>query len=162
MASQPKDIKLIVFDFDGVFTDNTVFVFEDGREAVRCDRSDGLGLSKLRKRGVDMMILSTEANTVVSSRARKLKLRCVQNISDKLGELTSIVAGKSIELSQVAFMGNDINDAGCLKAAGLPITTNDAHPDVKNLGAYVTKRNGGQGAVREFCDWFDKALSVNE
>ncbi len=158
MASQPKDIKLIVFDFDGVFTDNTVFVFEDGREAVRCDRSDGLGLSKLRKRGVDMMILSTEANLVVSARARKLNLHCVQNVSDKMGELTSIVAAKGIELTQVAYMGNDINDAGCLETVGLPITTNDAHPDVKSLGSYVTKRDGGHGAVREMCDWFDCEL----
>lgn len=158
MASQPKDIKLIVFDFDGVFTDNTVFVFEDGREAVRCDRSDGLGLLKLRKQGIDMMILSTEANAVVSSRAMKLDLYCIQNVPDKLGELTSIVAGKGIELSQVAYVGNDINDADCLKAVGLPITTNDAHPDVKNLGAYVTKKKGGKGAVRELCDWFERAL----
>ncbi|MDX2499590.1 MAG: hypothetical protein QNL14_03675, partial [Deltaproteobacteria bacterium] len=93
--SQVKDIKqlkdilrrirLVAFDFDGVFTDNMVYVFENGTEAVRCTRADGIGLQKLRQIGIDTIILSTEANPVVSARARKLKIDCVQNCQDKRG-----------------------------------------------------------------------------
>ena len=67
-------VRLIAFDFDGVFTDNMVYVFEDGTEAVRCFRSDGIGLQKLKRAGIKTVIISTEANPVVSARARKLKM----------------------------------------------------------------------------------------
>jgi 3-deoxy-D-manno-octulosonate 8-phosphate phosphatase KdsC-like HAD superfamily phosphatase len=76
-------IRLIAFDFDGVFTDNMVYVFENGTEAVRCFRSDGIGLHKLKKLGIDTVIISTEANPVVSARARKLKIHCIQDCQDK-------------------------------------------------------------------------------
>ncbi len=72
-------IRLVAFDFDGVFTDNMVYVLEDGTEAVRCFRSDGLGLQKLKNLGIETVIISTEANPVVTARARKLKIRCIQN-----------------------------------------------------------------------------------
>ena len=71
-----RKIRLVAFDFDGVFTDNMVYVFENGSEAVRCFRSDGIGLQKLKQLGIETAIISTESNPVVSARARKLKIRC--------------------------------------------------------------------------------------
>ena len=70
-------IRLVAFDFDGVFTDNMVYVMQDGAEAVRCNRGDGIGLQKLTKLGLETVIISTESNPVVSARARKLKIRCL-------------------------------------------------------------------------------------
>ena len=147
-------VRLLVFDFDGVFTDNMVYVFEDASEAVRCFRSDGLGLSKLRRLSLDMVIISTETNPVVSARARKLRLPCVQGVEDKRAALDQLAHEKGLELSQVAFVGNDINDLPCLEAVHLAIVVQDAHPDVIPFAHYQTRTPGGHGAVREVCDLF--------
>jgi 3-deoxy-D-manno-octulosonate 8-phosphate phosphatase (KDO 8-P phosphatase) len=134
-------------------------VFEDGSEAVRCFRGDGIGLQKLQRLGIEAMILSTETNTVVSARARKLKIRCLQDCQDKRTELESIVRKMGISLAEVAFVGNDINDHACLACVGLPIVVQDAHPDIIPLGLYRTKKPGGHGAIREICDLFERTLA---
>jgi YrbI family 3-deoxy-D-manno-octulosonate 8-phosphate phosphatase len=152
-------IKLVAFDFDGVFTDNMVYVFENGSEAVRCFRSDGIGLTKLKRAGIETVIISTESNPVVSARARKLKIRCFQNCEDKRKTLESLAQEMSISLAEIAFVGNDINDRSCLTCVGLPIVVQDAHPDVISLALYRTKAHGGHGAVREVCDILEKALA---
>jgi 3-deoxy-D-manno-octulosonate 8-phosphate phosphatase (KDO 8-P phosphatase) len=145
-------VRLVVFDFDGVFTDNTVYVSQDGTESVRCWRSDGLGLARLKAIGVETAIVSTETNPVVSARGRKLAMRCVQGCDDKLAAVRSLVAELGLTLPEVAFVGNDINDLACLGAVGLPIVVHDAHPDVNAVAAYRTSAPGGRGAVREVCD----------
>jgi 3-deoxy-D-manno-octulosonate 8-phosphate phosphatase (KDO 8-P phosphatase) len=155
-----RKIRLVAFDFDGVFTDNMVYVFENGTEAVRCFRGDGIGLQKLKKLGIEALIISTESNMVVSARARKLKIRCIQNCQDKRSALEKITQEKGISLDEVAFVGNDINDRACLICVGLPIVVKDAHPDVIPLAAYRTKNPGGYGAVREICDLFEQALAT--
>ena len=154
-----RRIRLVAFDFDGVFTDNMVYVFENGTEAVRCTRADGIGLQKLRQIGIDSVIISTEANPVVSARARKLKIDCVQNCMDKRGVLEDRIAKIGISLNQVAFVGNDINDLACLTCVGLPIVVKDAHPDVIPVARYQTQNPGGQGAVREVCDLIAETLN---
>jgi len=150
-------IRLIAFDFDGVFTDNMVYVLEDGTEAVRCFRSDGIGLHKLKKLGIESVIISTEANPVVSARARKLKMRCIQDCQDKRAVLEDLAQEKDITLQQVAFVGNDINDLACLECVGLPIVVQDAYPEVVPVALFQTQRPGGHGAVREICDLFERA-----
>jgi len=152
-----RSIRLLVMDFDGVLTDNGVYVMEDGRESVRCDRSDGLGLERLAASGMATLILSKEKNPVVSARANKLKIPCIQGQNEKLGVLVAFAAERGIGLEAVAYVGNDVNDAECLKAVGLPIVVADAWPDVLPLGRYRTTRPGGRGAVREVCDLLLKA-----
>jgi 3-deoxy-D-manno-octulosonate 8-phosphate phosphatase (KDO 8-P phosphatase) len=147
-----RRLKFIAFDFDGVFTDNHVHILEDGRESVRCSRSDGIGLSRLRNLGLEMMIISTEVNQVVQARAEKLKLPCINGCEDKISTLNELLAERSLDLAQAAFMGNDVNDRDCLAQVGLPVVVADAHPDVIDLGLYRTRLGGGYGAVREFCD----------
>lgn len=157
----PK-IKLVAFDFDGVFTDNSVYVFQDGTEAVMCSRSDGLGLSALKKRGIETIIISTETNPVVSARSKKLKIACIQSCDDKLAELKMAVKEIDGTLDEVAFVGNDVNDLECLSNVALPIVTQDAHPDVIPAGLYRTFNCGGHGAVREVCDIFCNYLNVKQ
>lgn len=154
-----RTIRLIAFDFDGVFTDNMVYVFEDGREAVRCIRSDGIGLSKLTSVGVATVIISTETNPVVGARSRKLGIHCVQGCSDKRSALDNLASEMGLALAQVAFVGNDVNDLPCLVAVGLPIAVKDAHPDVLPYARYQTRTPGGHGAVREVCDLFESVLT---
>ena len=153
-----RTVRLIAFDFDGVFTDNSVYVSEDGTESVRCSRSDGIGLRKLENLGILTVIISTEVNPVVSVRSKKLNIRCLQGVEDKAKVLSEIAKDMSLELSQMAFMGNDINDLSCLKIVGLPIVVQDALPEVLPYAIYRTETPGGYGAVREVCDMFAKVL----
>ncbi len=154
-----RAIRLVAFDFDGVFTDNTVYVLRDGSEMVRCFRGDGLGLRKLEQAGIETVIISTETDPVVSARSRKLGIRCIQGCEDKKGALETIVKEMGISMAQVAFLGNDINDLSCLTSVGLPMVVQDAHPDVLPHARYQTIRQGGHGAVREICDLFERLLS---
>jgi 3-deoxy-D-manno-octulosonate 8-phosphate phosphatase (KDO 8-P phosphatase) len=154
-----RNIKLIVFDFDGVFTDNKVLVSEDGLESAACFRSDGLGLAMLRDLNIKMAIISGEKNSLVQTRAKKLCLDCYHGVDEKETVLESIVAQSEVNFSQVAFVGNDINDLSCLKIVGLPVVVGDAYPQVKKVARLVLKRKGGAGAVREFCELLVKARS---
>ena len=145
-------VRLIVFDFDGVFTDNTVYVTQEGIESVRCWRSDGLGLARLRTIGVHALIISTETNPVVSARAGKLKTPCLQGVEDKAAAILQTCQELGIALEHALFVGNDINDIPAFNSVGLPVAVADAHPDVYPHVVHRTERRGGFGAVREVCD----------
>lgn len=153
-------VRLIAFDFDGVFTDNTVYVSEDGVETVRCWRSDGLGLARLRNVGVQAFIISTEANPVVSARAHKLKLPCKQGVEDKAAGILSICAELQIEPQYTMFVGNDINDIPAFQSIGIPVGVSDAYPEIYPYIFYRTQKPGGLGAVREICDLVYNARNV--
>jgi 3-deoxy-D-manno-octulosonate 8-phosphate phosphatase (KDO 8-P phosphatase) len=145
-------VKLAVFDFDGVFTDNRVWVNDRGEELLAFTRSDGLGLRRLDDVGVKYLILSMEQNPIVGARAKKLHADCVQGVDDKLRVLRDRTEQLDVSLDETAYVGNDINDADCLRAAGLPVVPADAWPEVKPLARWVLSRPGGAGCVREFCD----------
>lgn len=154
LKAQILKTRLIVFDFDGVFTDNAVWVMQDGTELVRCWRSDGLGLRLLEGLGIALLVLSTEENPVVLHRCRKLKIRCVHGCADKPAALDDLASELRVPLSSVAYLGNDINDYGCLERVGLPMVVQDAHSCVVPLARFQTESRGGYGAVREVCDLF--------
>jgi 3-deoxy-D-manno-octulosonate 8-phosphate phosphatase (KDO 8-P phosphatase) len=146
-------IQFVVFDFDGVFSDNRVWTNDRGEESVACWRGDALGLRRLEEVGVDYLILSTEVNEVVSARARKMgAAACIQGAQDKVPILREEVLRRNVPLNLTAYVGNDVNDAGCLEAVGLPVVPADAWPDVVPLAHLVLERRGGYGCVREFCD----------
>jgi len=147
-----RRLRVVGFDFDGVFTDNAVYVFEDGREAVRCSRSDGLGLRRLEAVGVTPVIISTEANPVVTRRSEKLRIRCVQSVDDKVAIFGAVLRELGVGFEAAAFVGNDINDIECLRRVALPIAVGDAYPELRAVTRYQTQRRGGEGAVREVCD----------
>ncbi len=146
-------VAFVVFDFDGVMTDNRVLVAEDGRESVFCSRADGLGVQMLLRAGVGCLVLSTETNPVVSARAAKLGVECVQGLGDAKGEaLRGILSDRALDPVTVAYVGNDVNDIECLRQVGVPICVADAWPAVRRAARFVTARRGGDGAVREVCD----------
>lgn len=151
-AVVPPGLRALVMDFDGVLSDDLVHVDQNGIETVSCSRGDGLGVGLLQKAGFALLILSKEPNPVVSARGRKLKLEVRQGIDDKRPELERWAAESRLTLDQVAYMGNDINDLGCLAAVGWPVAPGDAHPAVKRVVAHVTDSVGGRGAVREIAE----------
>jgi YrbI family 3-deoxy-D-manno-octulosonate 8-phosphate phosphatase len=145
-------VRFAVFDFDGVFTDNRVWVNERGEELLAFSRSDGLGLRRLDEIGVKYLIVSTEPNPIVGSRAVKLNADCVQGVDDKLAVLFERTEELGVALGDTAYVGNDVNDAECLRAVGCPVVPADAWPEVRTLAKWVLSRAGGTGCVREFCD----------
>jgi len=151
-SKQLARVQLVVFDFDGVMTDNRVMVMQDGTEGVFCNRSDGLGIGLARDAGLEMMVLSKEENPVVSARCRKLKLQCLQGVDDKIGALTRVLRERGIDASRVVYVGNDVNDLACMNHVGIPVAVQDAYPQVLKVARWITRCNGGHGAVREVCD----------
>jgi YrbI family 3-deoxy-D-manno-octulosonate 8-phosphate phosphatase len=145
-------IKAIAFDFDGVMTDNRVYVMQNGEEAVVCDRSDGIGISMLRRAGVLMVIISTEENPVVAARGDKIDVEVYQGIGNKLPTLEKWAETNRLQLDEIAFVGNDINDVECLSAVGLGVVVADAYPVAVEAADIRLGRKGGQGAVRELAD----------
>ena len=145
-------IRLVVFDFDGVFTDNRVWTNERGEESVAGWRGDAHGLRRLEEVEVDHLIISTEVNAAVGARARKIRAACIQGVEDKVPVLREEVARRGISLEETAYLGNDVNDAGCLELVGLPVVPADAWPEVLPLARIVLERRGGYGCVRELCD----------
>jgi YrbI family 3-deoxy-D-manno-octulosonate 8-phosphate phosphatase len=133
-------------------TDNHVWVHQSGAEAVRCHRGDGLGIARLKKAGFEVMVLSTEANPVVTARCQKLKIEAIQDCADKLAALQELARGRSLSPGQIAYVGNDLNDVACLRWVGWPIAVADAPAEVRALAKWVTRLPGGRGAVREVAD----------
>jgi len=161
-SSIVRDVRLLAVDFDGVMTDNRVYISEDGREAVACNRGDGWGIARLRDAGVEVVIISTEVNPVVRARARKLAVDCVHGCDDKLSALRRIVDDRGLDASQVAYVGNDANDLSCLRWAGVPIAVADAEPVALEAARLVTTRPGGRGAIREVAEWILAARATEE
>ena len=149
-----REIEFIVFDFDGVFTDNQVYTDQNGIELVVSSKFDGFGLQKLKSMGIELFILSTEKNSVVKKRSEKLGVEFIQglNSSEKLKEFIKLAEKKQIPHKSIAYMGNDINDIECLEKCGLPIVVKDSHPEILKFADYITVTKGGHGAVREVCD----------
>jgi YrbI family 3-deoxy-D-manno-octulosonate 8-phosphate phosphatase len=144
--------KLLVLDFDGVLTDNRVWVNESGDETAVFDRGDGMGVRLLREAGVDVLVLSTEENPIVEARCRKLRIPFQQGLVDKQATLRQWVSEHGLDLVDVAYVGNDVNDLGCLQIVGLAVAVQDAHPEVRGQAHITLTRPGGSGAVREICD----------
>ncbi len=152
--SLPETIALVVFDFDGVMTDNTAWVDQNGLESVRISRSDGMGVERLQKAGVPMMIFSSEPNPVVAARARKLDIPVVHGIGigDKGTRLANLLAEKGIDPAQVVYVGNDLNDLPCFPLVGCAVAVADSHPAALAQADLILTQNGGHGAVRELCE----------
>ncbi len=161
--SQLAKIKLFVSDFDGVMTDGFVYLDQNGKESVRCSRKDGFGIELLKKNGVEVAVLSKENNPVVLARCEKLGVPVwskLENGDSKLEILKKLMANKGLQREEVAYMGDDINDAACLKNVGLAITVADGHPEIKKIANFITTAKGGNHAVREVAELILTAQGV--
>ena len=144
---------LLVYDFDGVMTDNRVLVFQDGTEAVFANRADGWGVEQLRKAGFMQIILSTETNTVVSARAKKLQIKVLQSSADKACDLRAYCQSQGIDMRKVLYVGNDVNDLDAMRLVGCAVAPADAHPKVLAIAKYVTQARSGEGVIKEISEW---------
>ena len=121
-------VDLVILDFDGVLTDNRVYVFQDGREAVACHRGDGWGIRLLRAAQIELLILSTETNPVVSERAKKMNIDCLQGCRDKAETVAQLIADRGLDPNRIVYV------------------------TVRSMATLVTVARGGEGVVRELAD----------
>jgi YrbI family 3-deoxy-D-manno-octulosonate 8-phosphate phosphatase len=146
----PEKIDLIVYDFDGVLTDNKAIIDQDGKEIVTVNRSDGLAIAKIKDFGIPQLILSTEKNNVVLRRAEKLNIPVLNGVENKKEKLIKYISNKQINKNNIIYFGNDINDIDVMEYVGYAIAPRDAYIEVQEIAEYITEKKGGEGVIREF------------
>lgn len=144
-----KELKLIIYDFDGVMTDNRVIVNQDGIESVVVHRGDGYGVSQIKKLSIDQVIISTETNPVVERRAEKLKIDIIHGVSDKKSTVMKYCQEKGYVLEEVMFIGNDLNDYDAMMTVGIKGAPADAEEEILAIADWVSQAKGGHGVIRE-------------
>ncbi len=147
-----NNIEAIIFDFDGVLTDNSVLLNYNGEEFVKCNRSDGLGFNALKKINKPTYIISTEKNKAVTARGDKLNIPVIQGIEDKCSALEELCIKNNFSLDKLVYVGNDLNDFKVMKLCGFSVCPSDSHKDIKIIADYVLKTSGGNGVVRELIE----------
>ncbi len=157
----PDALGGVVFDFDGVMTDDKVILEETGHESVTCSRSDGMGIGLLKAKDIPLAVISNERNPVVARRCDKLGMACVSACDSKLEALRELCLTWNTDLSNIIFVGNDLPDVPCIKAAGLGVAVADAHPAALAVADLVLHMPGGQGAVRELCELILAKIGIN-
>ena len=146
------DIDVFIFDFDGVLTNNYVYLDQNGIESVACSRADGLAFDVLRRLNKPSFILSTEKNRVVEARAQKLQISVLQGAENKVLGIKEIIKKENCKLENVLYVGNDLNDYLVMSICGFTACPADSHEKIKQISNIVLKTNGGHGVVRELLE----------
>tara|TARA_B100000287_G_scaffold432450_1_gene491826 strand:+ start:2176 stop:2634 length:459 start_codon:yes stop_codon:yes gene_type:complete len=147
------EIRLALYDFDGVMTDNKVMIDENGFESVIVNRSDGLAVKLINELNVKQIIVSSESNKVVNKRAQKLGIECKQNVENKASAVEKLSKDLSIMKDEIAFIGNDLNDFEAMKIVGFPLCPSDASQEIKDISKEILPSKGGSGVIRDFYDF---------
>lgn len=160
LRSRLLQVKLLALDVDGVLTDGGLYYTESGEEMKRFNIKDGQGIKVLLQSGIEVAIITAKSSLSTLHRAKDLGIiHTYLGVEDKLSTLTKLCEKLGLSLSQVAYIGDDINDLAVMKAVGCPLTVADAISKNKDCALYVTKLSGGQGAVREICDILSEEAS---
>lgn len=158
IIEKAKAIRLVIFDVDGVLTDGSLFIGDDGQEYKAFNSRDGHGMKMLQKHGVDIAIITGRTSNVVKHRVNDLGIRHVyQGQQNKLVAFKHLVNELAIKPEQIAYVGDDVVDLPVMIAVGLAIAVNDAHQSVKNHAHWTTTNPGGKGAAREICEMIMQA-----
>jgi YrbI family 3-deoxy-D-manno-octulosonate 8-phosphate phosphatase len=148
-----RALRALVLDVDGVLTDGGMYYGPDGEGLKRFDVKDGLGLRRLREAGLLLALISGEKSRIVLRRAEKLRIEEVHiGVEDKAAVFADLLRRHRVPAAETAYMGDDLNDLGPLRAAGIAVAPADAVTAVRRAAAWITRRPGGHGAVREVCD----------
>jgi 3-deoxy-D-manno-octulosonate 8-phosphate phosphatase (KDO 8-P phosphatase) len=142
-----------VCDVDGVFSDGRIYLGNKGEELKAFHTKDGFGIKALSASGIDVAIITGRRSQLVLTRMKALNVRhIIQGEEDKLPALKILAKEQQINLTEIAYIGDDVPDLSCIKSVGLGIAVSDAHPSVLIGADYITFTQGGFGAVREICD----------
>lgn len=151
--TRAKLIKLVVFDVDGVLTDGSLYLGDDGQEYKAFNSLDGHGMKMLKRSGVELAIITGRTSKVVTQRAANLGIaHLYQGIENKLEALQALLAKLGLEAEECAFMGDDVVDLPAMRHSGLALSVPAAPATVRKYAHYVTNLGGGRGAAREVCE----------
>jgi len=157
-VARAKGVRLLLMDVDGVMTDGTIFLDDNGVETKGFNIMDGLGISLLRQAGIALGIVTGRTSQVVARRAEELRLaHVVQGCADKGAAAGEILAAEGLSWEALAYVGDDLIDLPVLRRAGLAACPAGAAAEVKAVAHHVTAAEGGRGAVRELCELILKA-----
>lgn len=153
VSERARNICLVIFDVDGVLTDGSLFIGDDGQEYKAFNSRDGHGIKMMIRNGVDAAIITGRTSKVVEHRVADLGIRHVrQGCADKLPVFEDMIRELGLSAEQTAFIGDDIVDLPIMLRAGLAIATSDAHPMVKQYSHWITPGAGGRGAARDLAE----------
>ena len=162
-VARARKIKLIAFDVDGVMTDGTLYLADDGQEYKGFNSLDGHGLKMLKGTGVELAIITGRSSRVVENRAKNLGITLIhQGAHDKLAVYESLCRELHLQYEDTAFMGDDVVDLPVMRRAGLAIAVPAAPELVKAHSHYITTRAAGHGAVREACELLMQAQGTSD
>ncbi|GAB1370584.1 hypothetical protein MASR1M45_06450 [Candidatus Kapaibacterium sp.] len=158
---------MLVMDVDGTLTDSAMYFSKDGEELKRFSTRDGMGITLLQKSGISTGIITSENSAIVTARAKKLNIEhVVLGEKDKSSSIKLIASKTKLDLNEIAFIGDDVNDEHIMKIVGVTACPKDAVKIIKNISDYICKNKGGNGAVREFCELIllaqDKPINIHE
>lgn len=148
------NIKLFILDVDGVLTDGKIWYSDNGEEQKMFHTQDGLGIKRLKQAGIDIAVISGRQSPAVTRRMNELNISDVhQGISNKMDIFQQLLKKYKIAPENVASIGDDLPDLPLLENSGIAIAVHNAVPEIKSIANYCTNRSGGEGAVREACEW---------
>lgn len=151
-----QQIKLIIYDFDGVMTNNKFILDSNGEESVILNRGDGLGISLFKKIGIKQIILSTEKNKIVKIRAQKVGIQCFYGIENKKNFLINFIKINKLKFNEICYIGNDLNDLEAMLLCKFAFCPLDAVKKIKIISNKTLTSKGGEGVVRELFDYLTK------
>lgn len=156
--ARARPIRLLALDVDGVLTDGRLYFSNSGEEMKTFSTLDGQGIKLLQQSGVTVALITARTSQLVSNRAANLGIKYVQQGSDnKLASLAALLQQLGLDLSQTAYVGDDLPDLACIRRVALGVAVPEAHETIRAQAYCVTTLPGGKGAVREVCDWILKA-----
>jgi YrbI family 3-deoxy-D-manno-octulosonate 8-phosphate phosphatase len=157
LQKQSERITHLILDVDGVFTDGCIYYGADGEMMKKFDMRDGMGLEILRQYGVEVMVMTSEDSQIVASRMKKLKIEDVfLGVKDKYSLLSRIVRDRNLSFSQIAYMGDDVNDLANMCAAGWSLAPANATQPIKNHADVILQNDSANGAIREATEFIIK------
>jgi len=151
MSPNFKNIKLLAMDVDGVLTDGSMYYSENGDELKKFNTRDGMGIQLLKENGIKIAIITKEKTQLVERRAKKLHVDDLfQGVENKSVALEELRNKYHLDYSDIAYIGDDVNDIPVLEKVGISMCPNDAVYDVKKICNHISEKDGGQGVVRDF------------
>ncbi len=155
-----KKIKILIMDVDGVLTDDKLYIGLDGFEIKRFDVGDGLATWFARKIGLDLAIISSRASEATMTRAKELRIKHIYQDHDKMASFEDLKKKTGLTNSQFAFIGNDLLDIPLVTKVGVGVCVGNAIQSLKKVCHYITKKDGGDGAVRELIELIMRSHGV--
>lgn len=156
-GKQTSRITQLILDVDGIFTDGCIYYGANGELMKKFDMRDGMGLEIIRQQGVEVLVMTSENSAIVASRMKKLKIEDVYlGVKDKYSLLSRILKERNLSFSQVAYMGDDVNDLANMCAAGWSLTPANATNPIKNHADVILQKDSAAGAIREACEFIIK------